>query len=164
MVSNKEILKELNFENIEEENQYFTDILLNNNNQKVFEDVKLEDGSMAALLSNDSRIAPQDKEILPQYMYIALSRHGITLINCSPKVLPGYEIMKKAISGLIEISDGEQIDELLVSEWKQFHRIRKTKGLHKLKAIIRTVSVCGINFKESVKDFYENILSHTSLF
>lgn len=163
MVSNEEISKELHFENIEEENQYFTDILLNDY-QRVFEDVKLEDGSMAAMLCNDSRIPPEDKEILPQYMYIALSRHGITLINCSPRVIPGYEIMRKAISGIIEISDGEQIDDLLVSEWKQFHRIRKTKGLLKLKAIIRTVSVCGVNFKESVKDFYENILSHTSLF
>jgi len=163
MISNEEISKESNFENIEEENQYFTDILLNDY-QRVFQDMKLEDGSKVALLSNDASISQEDKEILPQYMYIALSRHGITLINCSPKVIPGYEIMRKAISGIIEISEGEKIDELLVSEWRQFHRIRKTKGLLKLKAIIRTVSVCGVNFKESVKDFYEDILTHTSLF
>ena len=163
MVSNEQILNEKDFENIEEENQYYTDILPNNH-QRVFQDVKLEDGSMAALLSNDARISKEDKEILPQYMYIALSRYGITLINFSPKVIPGYEIMRKAISGLIEISDGEQVDELQVSEWKQFHRVRRTKGLLKLKAILRTVSVSGIHLKESVRDFYENILSQTSLF
>jgi len=163
MVNNEKILNELNFENIQEENQYYTDILLNEH-QKVFQDVKLEDGSMVALLSNDAMSSQEDKEILPQYMYIALSRHGITLINCSPKVIPGYEIMRKAISGLIEISDGEQIDNLQVSEWRQFHRIRKTKGLLKLKAILRTVSVSGVHFKESVKDFYENIFSQTSLY
>ncbi len=119
---------------IEEINQQITNQVLAEY-PKYFEEYLLDDGSNIALLQNNRRIPEEDKEILPPYQFIALSKYGLTEFNCSYSPLE-WERTKKAIMLLIELSCGEEIKDMVVSHWHAFHRIRKTKGLIKLKKIL----------------------------
>ncbi len=163
MVNNEEITCDFEFKNIELENQYFTDTVLKEH-PKVFEEMKLRDGSNVAILSNDALITKEDKQILPPYMYIVLSKYGITQFNASTRNPLGWEIMNKAITGIIELSNGQEVGDLLISEWKPFPRNRINKYLIKLRSMVRSLTVSGVHFTSGVRDFYENVLSRTSLF
>ncbi|HNW33215.1 MAG TPA: hypothetical protein PKL44_03165 [Candidatus Dojkabacteria bacterium] len=146
---------------IEEINQQITDQVLAEY-PKYFEEYLLDDGSNIALLQNNRRIPDEDKEILPPYQFIALSKYGLTEFNCSYSPLE-WERTKKAIMLLIELSCGEEIRDMVVSHWHAFHRIRKTKGLIKLKKNIKSVLITGVNMLFEVKDFYYNTLLSTNL-
>jgi len=142
-------------EMVEEQNQIITDTVLEEY-PKIFEEIILDDGSNVALLQNNARICEEQKRFLPEYQFIAVSKHGLTLFNCSYTPLE-WERTKKAIEYLIELSCGEEIKDLIVSHWHPFKRIRKTKGLLKLKKNIKSVLVTGVNLLYGVKDFYDNI-------
>lgn len=146
---------------IEETNQRITDKVLEEY-PEFFEEYILDDGSNVALLQNNYRIKPEARLLLPPYQFIAVSRHGLTEFNCSYKPLE-WERTKKAITYLIELSCGEEIKDLVVSHWHAFHRIRKTKGLIKLKKNIKSVLITGVNLLYEVKDFYDNTLLNTGL-
>lgn len=146
---------------IEEINQQITNQVLAEY-PKYFEEYLLDDGSNIALLQNNRRIPEEDKEILPPYQFIALSKYGLTEFNCSYLPLE-WERTKKAIMLLIELSCGEEIRDMVVSHWHAFHRIRKTKGLIKLKKNIKSVLITGVNMLFEVKDFYYNTLLSTNL-
>ncbi|HQC39329.1 MAG TPA: hypothetical protein PK804_01610 [Candidatus Dojkabacteria bacterium] len=146
---------------IEEINQQITNQVLAEY-PKYFEEYLLDDGSNIALLQNNRRIPEEDKEILPPYQFIALSKYGLTEFNCSYSPLE-WERTKKAIMLLIELSCGEEIKDMVVSHWHAFHRIRKTKGLIKLKKNIKSVLITGVNMLFEVKDFYYNTLLSTNL-
>jgi len=146
---------------IEEINQHITNQVLAEY-PKYFEEYLLDDGSIIALLQNNRRIPEEDKEILPPYQFIALSKYGLTEFNCSYSPLE-WERTKKAIMLLIELSCGEEIKDMVVSHWHAFHRIRKTKGLIKLKKNIKSVLITGVNMLFEVKDFYYNTLLSTNL-
>lgn len=146
---------------IEEINQQITNQVLAEY-PKYFEEYLLDDGSNIALLQNNRRIPDEDKEILPPYQFIALSKYGLTEFNCSYSPLE-WERTKKAIMLLIELSCGEEIKDMVVSHWHAFHRIRKTKGLIKLKKNIKSVLITGVNMLFEVKDFYYNTLLSTNL-
>lgn len=146
---------------IEEINQQITNQVLAEY-PKYFEEYLLDDGSNIALLQNNRRIPEEDKEILPPYQFIALSKYGLTKFNCSYSPLE-WERTKKAIMLLIELSCGEEIKDMVVSHWHAFHRIRKTKGLIKLKKNIKSVLITGVNMLFEVKDFYYNTLLSTNL-
>ena len=89
-----------------------------------------------------------------------MSRYGLTLFDCSYSNLE-WERTKKAIEYLIELSCGEEIKDLIVSHWHPFKRIRKTKGLLKLKKNIKSVLITGVNLLYDVKGFYDNFLKST---
>ena len=146
---------------IEEINQQITNQVLAEY-PKYFEEYLLDDGSNIALLQNNRRIPEEDKEILPPYQFIALSKYGLTEFNCFYSPLE-WERAKKAIMLLIELSCGEEIKDMVVSHWHAFHRIRKTKGLIKLKKNIKSVLITGVNMLFEVKDFYYNTLLSTNL-
>jgi len=146
---------------IEEINQQITNQVLAEY-PKYFEEYLLDDGSNIALLQNNRRIPEEDKEILPPYQFIALSKYGLTEFNCSYSPLE-WERTKKAIMLLIELSCGEEIKDMVVSHWHAFHRIRKTKGLIKLKKNIKSVLITGVNMLFEVKDFYYSTLLSTNL-
>lgn len=146
---------------IEEINQQITNQVLVEF-PRYFEEYILDDGSNIALLQNNRRISEGDKEILPPYQFIALSKYGLTEFNCSYSPLE-WERTKKAIMLLIELSCGEEIKDMVVSHWHAFHRIRKTKGLIKLKKNIKSVLITGVHLLYEVKDFYDNTLLNTGL-
>lgn len=146
---------------IEEINQQITNQVLVEF-PRYFEEYILDDGSNIALLQNNRRISEEDKEILPPYQFIALSKYGLTEFNCSYSPLE-WERTKKAIMLLIELSCGEEIKDMVVSHWHAFHRIRKTKGLIKLKKNIKSVLITGVHLLYEVKDFYDNTLLNTGL-
>ena len=146
---------------IEEINQQITNQVLAEY-PKYFEEYLLDDGSNIALLQNNRRIPDEDKEILPPYQFIALSKYGLTEFNCSYSPLE-WERTKKAIMLLIELSCGEEIKDMVVSHWHAFHRIRKPKGLIKIKKNIKSVLITGVNMLFEVKDFYYNTLLSTNL-
>lgn len=145
------------------ENQYYTDMLIKENSRFFQEMELLGTDSNMAFLSNDALIPQEDKEILPPYMYFVFSKFGLTQFNSSSKCTLGIEMMNKAVRGIIELSNGQQVNDLVISEWKYFHRIRKDKGLLKLKMNIRSLTVSGVHITNGVRDFYESILTHTSL-
>lgn len=146
---------------VKEQNQIITDTVLQEY-PKFFEEMILDDGSNVALFHNNVWITQEQKEILPKYEYIAMSQHGLTLFNCSYSTLE-WERTKKAIEYLIDLSCGEEVKDLIVSHWHQFHRVRRTKGLLKLKMNIKSVLITGVNLLYDVKDFYENVLKPTEL-
>ena len=146
---------------IEESNQQITDKVLEEY-PEFFEEYILDDGSNIALLQNNRRISEEDKAILPPYQFIVLSKYGLTEFNCSYSPLE-WERTKKAIMLLIELSCGEEIKDMVVSHWHAFHRIRKTKGLIKLKKNIKSVLITGVHLLYEVKDFYDNTLLNTGL-
>ena len=146
---------------IEEINQQITNQVLVEF-PRYFEEYILDDGSNIALLQNNRRISEGDKEILPPYQFIALSKYGLTEFNCSYSPLE-WERTKKAIMLLIDLSCGEEIKDMVVSHWHAFHRIRKTKGLIKLKKNIKSVLITGVHLLYEVKDFYDNTLLNTGL-
>jgi len=140
--------------NSEEENQGYVDVFLDKY-PRIFKEVFLEDdGSNAAVLYNDARVSPEGKEILPDYRYIALSKYGLTLFNTSCEAPLGYELTRKAILKLIEVSDGKEVKNLVVSEWNNCKRNRINKGFFPLKKILRSVTVSGRNVKEGVGELF----------
>ena len=146
---------------VEEQNQIITDTALLEY-PRIFEEIILDDGSNVALLRNNRRIPEEQKIFLPEYQFIAMSRHGLTLFDCSYSNLE-WERTKKAIEYLIELSCGEEIKDLIISHWHAFPRIRKTKGLLQLKKNIKSVLITGVNLLYGVKDFYYNCLKTSEL-
>jgi hypothetical protein len=137
---------------LEEESERIVNIAIEQY-PNLFTEMKLEDGTTAAVFYNDVRISKEDKDLLPPYRYISLSKHGLTLFNASCEGPLGYELTRKAIELLIELSNGKEVEDLLVSEWKNCIRNRINKGLFPLKKILRTVTVTGKNIKGGVRGF-----------
>ncbi len=146
--------------NLEQDNQEIVNAVLEQY-PKIFEEMQLQDGTTVAILYNDMHISKEDKDILPPYQYISLSKYGLTQFNASCKRPLGLELTKKAVRLLIELSDGEEIKDLSVSEWHQCSRNRINKGLIPLKKILRTVAITGITVKNGVKDIYGGIFEVT---
>ena len=153
---------EFELEEDNSDNQIITDYLLTTY-PKFFEEFMLDKTTNIGVLSNNRRISDEDKEMLPDYDYMVASKHGLTLFNCSYSPLPlEWERLQKAINYLIENSRGEVIEDILISHWHPFHRIRKTKGLLKLKKNIKSVLITGIHIEEGLKDFCD-LINETSL-
>ncbi len=142
-------------------NQEYVDRVLNDY-PKVFKEVFLEDGVKVAVLFNDVLIPKEEKEILPNYRYIVLTKYGLTQFNTSCSGYLSYGLLTESIQKIVEVSDGELVENILISEWRKPVRNRINKGFIPLEAILVTIGVSGINIPEGVKDFYDNVLSRTS--
>jgi len=142
--------------NSEEENQGYVDVVLDKY-PRIFKEVFLEEGSNAAVLYNDARVSQEEKESFPDYRYLAVSKYGLTMFNTSSKRPLGYELTRKTILKLIELSDGSEVRDLVVSEWNNCKRNRINKGFFPLEKILRSVTVSGKNVKEGVKEFYSTV-------
>jgi len=123
---------------------------------KNFNELFLEDGSRVAMFQNSALIR---RERISGYEYVGLSKYGLTEFDSSCKRPLGYDVIVKCISKLIELSNGNEIEELAISEWRKPVRNRINKGLFKLEAIIRTIYITGRNMPNRVEGFYEE-LSH----
>jgi hypothetical protein len=137
---------------LEEENERIANMVIEEY-PKLFTEMKLGDGTTAAVFYNDVRVYKEDRDLLPPYRYISLSKHGLTLFNTSCEGPLGYELTRKAIELLIELSDGQEVEDLLVSEWKNCIRNRINKGLIPLRKVLRTVTVTGKNIRDGVRGF-----------
>ncbi len=145
---------------LQEENERIVNMVLEQY-PKLFKEIKLQDGTTAAIFYNDVRISKEDKEVLPPYRCISLSKYGLTQFNASCEGPLGWELTRKAVELLIEVSNGQEVRDLLVSEWKNCIRNRINKGLFPLKKILRTVTVTGNNIKDGVREFYICVGSRT---
>ncbi len=148
--------------NIESKNNYYVEELLDKY-PKTFRELILKDGSRAAILYNDALISKENKEILPPYDYFVFSSKGLTQFNCSYKGFLSWPITTNAVSALIELSDGQEIENLVVSEWKRWKRVRRNKGLMPLKMVLRSVTVTGIHLEDGIEDFCNNFLKNLVL-
>jgi hypothetical protein len=142
-------------------NQYVEELL--QEYPRTIKELILKDGSKSAVLYNDALIRPEDKEVLPPYEYFVFSKYGLTQFRSSTKNFLGWTITTNAISALIELSNGQEVENLVVSEWKRWKRNRINKGLMPLKMVLRSVTVTGIHQDEGIEDFYENILTKLNL-
>ncbi len=147
---------------IEAKNIQYVDRLLDEQ-PKTFKELVLKDGSRSAVLYNDSLISKENKEILPPYEYFVFSKYGLTQFNSSYKGFLGWNITTSAIEALIELSNGQEVENLVVSEWKKWKRNRINKGLFPLKMVLRSVTVTGIHLEDGIEDFYENVLRELDL-
>ncbi len=129
----------------------------------IFNELVLQDGSRAAVLYNDALISEENKEILPPYDYFVFSKYGLTQFNSSYKGFLGWTITTNAIASLIELSDGQEVEDLVVSEWKKWKRNRINKGIIPLKMVLRSVTVTGVHLRYGIEDFYMNVLSYMNL-
>jgi hypothetical protein len=75
----------------------------------------------------------------------------------------GWTITTNAIASLIELSDGQEVEDLVVSEWKRWKRNRINKGIIPLKMVLRSVTVTGVHLRYGIEDFYKNVLSYMNL-
>jgi hypothetical protein len=141
---------------LEEENQRIVNTALKQY-PRFFKEMWLEDGTKAAIFYNDIRIPEERKDRLPPYRYISLSKYGLTLFNSSSKAPLGLELTRKAIQLIVELSNGEEVEDLLISEWNHCIRNRINKGLIPLKKVLRSVTVTGKNVKDGVKGFYSTV-------
>ena len=121
-----------------------------------FYELFLEDGSRVAMFQNFPLVR---SERVSEYEYVGLSKYGLTEFDSSCKRPLGYDVIVKCISKLIELSNGNEIEELAISEWRKPVRNRINKGFFKLEAIIRTIYITGRNMPNRVEGFYEE-LSH----
>jgi hypothetical protein len=145
---------------LEEENQRIVDTVLEQH-PKLFKEMILEDGTKTAIFYNDIRIPKEDKDLLPPYRYISLSKYGLTEFNSSTSLPLGWELTRKAIQLIIELSNGKEVEDLLISEWKNCIRNRINKGFFPLKKVLRTVTVTGKNVKDGVRGFYGRVYEIT---
>jgi len=148
--------------NIESKNNYYVDHLLEEY-PRTFNELILKDGNRAAILYNDALISKENKEVLPPYDYFVFSRKGLTQFNSSYKDFLGWTITTNAIELLIELSDGREVENIVVSEWKRWKRNRINKGLIPLKMVLRSVTVTGIHLEDGIEGFYNNILKNLIL-
>lgn len=147
----------LEYIDIETKNNQYVESLLEEQSG-TFKELLLEDGSRSAVLYNDSSISEENKEILPPYSYFVFSKYGLTQFNSSYNGFLGWTITTKAISSLIELSNGQEVENLVVYEWKKWKRNRINKGLIPLKMVLRSVTVTGVHLEDGIEDFYNNII------
>jgi len=145
---------------LEEENQSIVNTALEQH-PRFFKEMWLEDGTKVAIFHNDIRIPKEEKDVLPPYRYISLSKYGLTLFNSSSKAPLGWDLTRKAIQLIIELSNGEEVEDLLISEWNNCIRNRINKGLIPLKKVLRSVTVTGKNIRDGVRGFYFSVGSRT---
>jgi hypothetical protein len=100
---------------------------------------------------------------LPPYDYFVFSSKGLTQFNASYKGFLSWPITTNAVSALIELSEGEEIENLVVSEWKRWKRNRRNKGLIPLKMVLRSVTVTGVHLEDGIESFYNDILKNLVL-
>jgi hypothetical protein len=148
--------------NIESKNNHYVEELLDEY-PKTFRELILKDGSRAAILYNDALISKENKEILPPYDYFVFSSKGLTQFNCSYKGFLSWTITTNAIELLIELSSGEEVRDLVVSEWKRWRRNRINKGIIPFKIVLRSVTVTGVHLEDGIEDFYNGILKNLIL-
>lgn len=142
-------------------NQEYVDRVLNDY-PKLFKEIFLKDGSNVAVLFNDALISEREKEVLPNYRYIVLAKYGLTQFNTSSNRYLSYDLLTEAIQKIVEVSNGEEVDNILISEWRKPIRNRINKGFIPLKAILVTTEVSGINIAKGIENFYDNVLSRIS--
>lgn len=138
---------------IEQQSQEVVDELLDQY-PRIFSEMMLNDGTKVAIFHNDIHIPEENREELPPYRYISLSKYGLTLFNASCKGPLGWELTRKAVQAIIELSNGQEVEDLLISEWNHCIRNRINKGLMPLKKVLRTVTVTGRNIRGGVERFY----------
>ena len=148
--------------NIENKNNHYLEKLLEEY-PKTVEGLILKDGSRAVVLYNDALISEENKEVLPPYDYFVFSSKGLTQFNSSYKGFLGYTITTNAIASLIELSRGEEVRGLVVSEWKKWKRNRINKGLMPLKMVLRSVTVTGVHLEDGIEAFYNDVLPRLDL-
>jgi hypothetical protein len=153
---------EVGDKSMEANNNYYVEGLLDEY-PKSFKELTLKDGTRAAVLYNDALISQENKEVLPPYEYFVFSKYGLTQFRSSTKKFLGWTITTNAISALIELSNGQEVENLVVSEWKRWKRNRINKGLIPLKMVLRFVTVTGIHQDDGIEDFYENVLTKLDL-
>ncbi len=141
---------------LETKNIQYVDRLLEEQ-PRTFKELVLKDGSRSAVLYNDALISKENKEMLPPYDYFVFSKYGLTQFNSSYKGFLGWSITTDAIEALIELSNGQEVENIVVSEWKRWKRNRINKGLFPLKMVLRSVTVTGIHLEDGIGDFYKNI-------
>jgi len=144
---------------VEAKNNYYMEKLFEEY-PKTFKELILEDGSRSAVLYNDALISEENKEILPPYEYFVFSKYGLTQFNSSYKGFLGWTVITNAVESLIELSNGEEVEDLVVYEWKKWKRNRINKGLIPLKIVLRSVRVSGIHLKDGIEDFYNYVIKN----
>jgi hypothetical protein len=147
---------------VEAKNNHYVEQLLVEH-PRTFKELLLKDGTKAAVLYNDALISQENKEILPPYEYFVFSKYGLTQFKSSTKKFLGWTITTNAISALIELSNGQEVENLVVSEWKRWKRNRINKGLMPLKMVLRSVTVTGIHQEDGIEDFYEDVIRKLNL-
>lgn len=147
---------------IKERNNCYVEKLLEEY-PRTIKELILKDGSKSAVLYNDVLISEENKEILPPYKYFVFSKYGLTQFNSSYKGFLGWTITTNAIAALIELSNGEEVENLVVSERKRWKRNRINKGLIPFKMVLRSVTVTGIHQEEGIEDFYNGIIKRLNL-
>jgi hypothetical protein len=145
--------------NIEAKNNYYTEKILGEY-PKTFKELILKNGSRSAVLYNDALISENNKEILPPYDYFVFSKYGLTEFNSSYKGFLGWTLTTNAISALVDLSNGQEVEDLVVYEWRNCVRNRINKGLIPLKKILRTVTVTGIHLEDGIEDFYNYVIKN----
>jgi hypothetical protein len=148
--------------NIEIKNSYYVEKLLEEY-PKTFKELILRDGSESAVLYNDALISEENKEILPPYEYFVFSKYGLTQFNSSYKGFLGWTIITNAVESLIKLSDGREVEDLVVYEWKKWKRNRINKGLIPLKMVLRFVTVTGSHLEDGIDDFYNYVIKNLNL-
>jgi len=148
--------------NIEAKNNYYTEYFLEEY-PETFKELILKDNSRSAVLYNDSLISEKNKEILPPYDYFVFSKYGLTEFNSSYKGFLGWTIVTNAVESLIKLSNGQEVEGLVVSEWKRWKRNRINKGLLPLKMVLRSVTVSGVHLEDGVEDFYNYVIKNLDL-
>jgi hypothetical protein len=147
---------------IEAKNNYYIEKLLEEY-PKTFKELVLKDGSKSAVLYNDALISEENKEILPPYKYFVFSKYGLTKFNSSYKGFLGWTIITNAVESLIELSNGQEVKNLVVYEWRQWKRNRINKGLIPLKMVFRSVTVTGSHLGDGIEDFYNGVVKNLDL-
>lgn len=147
---------------VEVKNNRYVEKLLDEYPQ-TFKELVLKDNTKAAVLYNDALISEENKEVLPPYDYFVFSKYGLTQFNCSYKGFLSWTITTNAITSLIELSNGQEIEGLVVSEWKRCVRNRINKGIKPLKMVLRSVTVTGIHLEDGIEDFYNYVIKNLDL-
>jgi hypothetical protein len=149
-------------EDIEAKNSYYTKKLLEEY-PETFKELVLKDDSTSAILYNDALIGEENKEILPPYDYFVFSKYGLTEFNSSYKGFLGWTIITNAVESLIELSNGQEVKDLVVYEWRKWKRNRINKGLIPLKMVLRSVTVTGSHLEDGIEDFYNGVIKNLDL-
>ena len=148
--------------NIEAKNSCYVKNLLGEY-PEIFKELILKDGTESAILYNDSLVSKENKEILPPYDYFVFSKYGLTQFNSSYKGFLGWTVITNAVESLIELSNGNVVEDLVVSEWKRWKRNRINKGLLPLKMVLRSVTVTGLHLEDGIEDFYNYVIRDLNL-
>ncbi len=148
--------------NIEAKNSYYVEKLLEDY-PRTFKELVLKDSTKSVVLYNDFLISEENKEILPPYDYFVFSKYGLTQFNSSYKSFLGWPIITNAVDSLMKLSNGNMVEDLVVSEWKRWKRNRINKGLLPLKMVLRSVTVTGFHLEDGIEDFYDYIIKDLNL-